>query len=216
MVCVCTCSSSLRSSIKMREYSTNRAFHIFTSSTNRFVFIHTTNYFNSKNIQIYHNTKQLSKYHDIQETGRSTSKAPPQLKGLSKVPSIRDRVGRGPNFPAFHTALLKYFTRDTPGPQGSGGPSLPRVKSRPPKAKIGPKPPALANNTSLRKTYNLPLHPSQTPPRDERPPAEACAQSPFVPVTPYHDPPRQVKTEEAASASPSLYFVFSLPPRGLR
>lgn len=74
-------TSSLRWSIKMREYSTSGAFHFLLPPPTGSFFIHSTN---STRRTIYHNTKQLTKYHDIQEMGRSVSKASPQLEGLAK------------------------------------------------------------------------------------------------------------------------------------
>lgn len=76
-------------------------------------YIYTINYFNLKNIQ----------FPTIQNNSQSTTvvkKRSDQWANLhrnlraGKVPSTGDRVGGVPTLPAFHTALTKYFTRDTP------------------------------------------------------------------------------------------------------
>ena len=79
-----------------------------------------------------------------------------------QAPSIRGWSGKALNLPAFNTSIIKYLTRDTPCPRGSGRPSVPRSKRRLPKAKIraqapSPRPP------HVHKTHGLPPPPVTNP-----------------------------------------------------
>lgn len=105
------------------------------------------------NEQIFTATKGLAKTLQM-ETGLAESQpSPPSTRRSLNTSLVTLPVRRDPENPPY---------------------PHPRRGRRRPKQDPSPSP-----SPTTRKTYNLPVYPSQTPP-PERPPAEACARPPFV------------------------------------
>lgn len=153
MVLVCRrCSPSLRSSIKMRDYSPT----VPASSSAlppQAGFTYTRTHTCRRLLQVGphaapRSTERLPKQHDVHGTERAVSPSPAPPRGW-----------QGPADPEADPEAAPPRAC----PQGPGPPARPR----------GGRPQHLAHRPSLRRTYGPPLSPSQTPPRDRRPPAEA-------------------------------------------
>lgn len=182
MVLLRTCSSSLRGSIKMREYLQLMPSRFSLLRPTGPFYIYTINYFNLKDIQFP--TIQNSQSNT---TVKKWSDQWPNLHRnlrAGEVPSTGDRVGGVPTLPALHSALTKYLTRDTPGPQGSGGSSLPPSRGGRPRPMQYPSPlPSPTTRSSGRRTI-CPSTRHKLHHETKRPPVEAGARPPSVTAAP--------------------------------